>query len=98
MALKILRYVQQNQLKIIYNRQSAHRRLYSENMHMENPIKNLNPIDEGVEAKFKKVDIAVRNRAGSQKAAVLLANCKQNASGRIKKIFPTCEIVEVQRT
>ena len=35
---------------------------------------------------------------GTHGSAVLLANGKQSASGRIKKIFPTCEIVEVQRT
>ena len=34
---------------------------------------------------------------GTHGSAVLLANGKQSASGRIKKIFPTCEIVEVQR-
>ena len=37
------------------------------------------------------------NIQGTHGSAVLLANGKQGASGRIKKIFPTCEIVEVQR-
>ena len=32
---------------------------------------------------------------GTHGSAVLLANGKQSASGRIQKIFPSCEIVEV---
>tara|TARA_S200000501_G_scaffold378789_1_gene443669 strand:+ start:1063 stop:1290 length:228 start_codon:yes stop_codon:yes gene_type:complete len=39
-------------------------------------------------------DVHLEGRHGS---AVVPANGKTGASGRIKKVFPTCEIVEVEQ-